>query len=51
MGGKIDETKPFLAINIAVMTVSDTRTLETDTSGALLAEHRYYSVGGGFVVG
>ena len=38
MGGKIDETKPFLAINIAVMTVSDTRTLETDTSGQLLTE-------------
>ena len=38
MGGKIDETKPFLPITIAVMTVSDTRTLATDTSGELLAE-------------
>jgi molybdenum cofactor biosynthesis protein B len=38
MGGKIDESKPFLAINIAVMAVSDTRTLETDVSGAILAE-------------
>jgi molybdenum cofactor biosynthesis protein B len=38
LGGKIDETKPFVPIAIAVMTVSDTRTLETDTSGALLVE-------------
>ena len=30
--------KAFVAINIAVMTVSDTRTLETDTSGAALVE-------------
>src|ERR1700674_706424 len=36
--GHIDETRPFLAVNIAVLTVSDTRTLETDTSGATLAE-------------
>ncbi len=28
----------FVALNIAVLTVSDTRTLETDTSGGLLAE-------------
>ena len=34
----IDETIPFAAINIAVMTVSDTRTEETDRSGATLAE-------------
>lgn len=38
MGGKIDESRAFLPINIAVMTVSDTRTLETDKSGAILAE-------------
>jgi molybdenum cofactor biosynthesis protein B len=38
MGGKIDEARTFLPINIAVMTVSDTRTLETDKSGAILAE-------------
>src|ERR1700759_1146771 len=38
MGGKIDETKTFLPINIAVMTVSDTRPLETDTSGQILVE-------------
>jgi len=34
----IDETRAFVAINIAVMTVSDTRTLENDTSGAALIE-------------
>jgi molybdenum cofactor biosynthesis protein B len=36
--GRIDETRPFLPVNIAVLTVSDTRTLENDTSGATLAE-------------
>ncbi len=30
--------KPFLPLNIAVLTVSDTRTEETDTSGMALAE-------------
>lgn len=34
----IDEKVPFVAINIAVMTVSDTRTLENDRSGDTLAE-------------
>jgi molybdenum cofactor biosynthesis protein B len=34
----IDETRTFVPINIAVMTVSDTRTLENDTSGAALIE-------------
>ena len=34
----IDESKPFVPVNIAVMTVSDTRTLENDTSGATLVE-------------
>jgi len=34
----IDEKRPFIAVNIAVLTVSDTRTLETDTSGAVLAD-------------
>ena len=34
----IDETKSFVPINIAIMTVSDTRTSETDTSGDVLAE-------------
>ena len=35
---KIDETKPFKPVNIAVLTVSDTRTLETDKSGDTLVE-------------
>ncbi len=34
----IDENRRFIAVNIAVLTVSDTRTLETDTSGRTLAE-------------
>jgi len=34
----IDPDKPFHPLHIAVMTISDTRTLETDTSGALLIE-------------
>lgn len=33
----IDPDKPFTPINITVLTVSDTRTPETDTSGDLLA--------------
>jgi molybdenum cofactor biosynthesis protein B len=33
----IDETRTFKPINIAVLTVSDTRTPETDTSGDILA--------------
>jgi molybdopterin adenylyltransferase len=35
---KIDETRPFLAVNIAVLTVSDTRTAADDKSGNTLAE-------------
>ena len=34
----IDESRIFHPLRIAVLTVSDTRTDETDTSGALLAE-------------
>lgn len=34
----IDENKTFIPINIAVLTVSDTRTIENDTSGQLLVE-------------
>jgi molybdenum cofactor biosynthesis protein B len=34
----IDEKIPFAAINIAVLTVSDTRTEATDTSGATLVK-------------
>jgi len=33
-----DEGKPFIPLNIAVLTVSDTRTLDDDKSGATLAE-------------
>ena len=34
---RIDETRPFLPVNIAVLTVSDTRTLADDRSGDTLA--------------
>ncbi|AOL23378.1 molybdenum cofactor biosynthesis protein B [Erythrobacter litoralis] len=34
----IDEAKQFVPINIAVLTVSDTRTPDNDTSGDLLAD-------------
>jgi len=34
----IDEKRPFHAVNIAVMTVSDSRTLADDRSGAVLVE-------------
>lgn len=34
----IDESRAFRPINIAVLTVSDTRTPETDTSGDILAD-------------
>jgi molybdenum cofactor biosynthesis protein B len=34
----IDRERAFRPINIALLTISDTRTLEDDTSGAILAE-------------
>lgn len=34
----LDTTRPFLPLNIAVITVSDTRTIETDKSGGILAD-------------
>jgi molybdenum cofactor biosynthesis protein B len=34
----IDETKPFVPLKIAVLTVSDTRSFEDDRSGTTLAE-------------
>ena len=34
----VDPSRTFTPINIAVLTISDTRTLEDDTSGAILAE-------------
>ncbi len=36
--GRIDETKPFVPVRIAVLTVSDTRTLADDRSGDTLVE-------------
>jgi molybdopterin adenylyltransferase len=35
---RIDEARPFVPVNIAVLTVSDTRTAANDTSGDALAE-------------
>ena len=32
----IDSSRPFRPLNLAILTVSDSRTLETDTSGATL---------------
>ncbi|MGB7058771.1 MAG: molybdenum cofactor biosynthesis protein B [Geitlerinemataceae cyanobacterium] len=34
----IDETQPFIPVNIAVLTVSDTRTLSNDRSGQTLID-------------
>ena len=33
-----DSNRPFLPVNIAVLTISDSRTIETDTSGDVLSE-------------
>ena len=33
---ELDVSKPFTPLSLAVLAVSDTRTLETDTAGALL---------------
>src|ERR1700761_8723051 len=37
-GGRCDEAKPFKPVRVAVLTVSDTRDEESDTSGDILAE-------------
>jgi len=37
-GGRIDESLPFKPVRVAVLTVSDTRDEESDTSGKVLAE-------------
>ena len=37
-GGKLSAEISFRPLNIAVMTVSDTRSADTDTSGKLLAD-------------
>ncbi len=33
---RIDDSRPFIAVRIAVLTVSDTRTIDDDTSGDIL---------------
>ena len=38
MAGRIDESLPFHPLNIAVLTISDTRDETTDTSGGTLVE-------------
>lgn len=38
MSATIDETRPFVPVRIAVLTVSDTRTLADDKSGNVLVE-------------
>ncbi len=35
---RIDETRPFIPVSVAVLTMSDTRAIEDDKSGATLAE-------------
>ena len=35
---RVDETRPFIPVRIAVLTVSDTRTKKTDRSGPLLVK-------------
>lgn len=35
---KIDDTRPFIPVNIAILTVSDTRTEENDKSGQTLVK-------------
>ena len=36
--GRLDESRPFIALGLAVLTVSDTRSLAEDKSGQTLAE-------------
>jgi molybdenum cofactor biosynthesis protein B len=38
MPGRLDQTRPFLSVNIALLTVSDTRDEAQDRSGRTLAE-------------
>lgn len=37
-GGRIDESLPKVSVRVAVLTVSDTRDVESDTSGQILAD-------------
>jgi len=39
MGTFIDHSRPFIPLNIAILTVSDTRCLNEDTSGAFLVDN------------
>jgi molybdenum cofactor biosynthesis protein B len=53
MPGRLDETRPFLPVNIALLTVSDTRTAADDRSGntlAELAEAAGHRIGGRHIV-
>ena len=34
----IDKNRPFIKVNIAILTISDTRTIKTDKSGDLLSK-------------
>lgn len=47
-GGRLDESRVFKPVNIAVLTVSDTRTLENDTSGDILVK-RIIDTGHNFI--
>src|SRR5215472_16888857 len=38
MPGRLDESRPFLPVNIALLTVSDRRELAQDRSGDMLAD-------------
>ena len=38
MPGRIDQSRPFLPVNIAILTVSDTRDASQDRSGDTLAD-------------
>ena len=38
MPGRLDQTRPFLPVNIAILTISDTRDAAQDRSGNTLAE-------------
>jgi molybdenum cofactor biosynthesis protein B len=46
-GGKLDESAQLTPVRIAILTISDTRDEESDTSGHVLAER---AAGAGHVV-
>ena len=41
---RIDDTVPFVAVNIAILTVSDSRTIADDKSGDLLVANAVISI-------